>query len=475
MGITSLPFIFVFLPIILIVYYLINIKLRVYYLIFASLLFYAIDAPNYILLLLISVIINLGFGLLIDYFLSKRNISKVFLIIGIIYNCSLLIYYKYSDFFLFNLLRIFNKTYEIKRMILPLGLSFFVFKAIAYLIDIYKQKISVRGNIVYSVVYLTFFPQVLQGPITRFDQMGFGGEIKSFKDGLSFFSSGIYDFTIGLGKKVILSGILFNIYQDIFTTNIFALSTISIWFGAFCYGLYIFYDFAGYSDMAIGLSKMFGYKCPQNFNYPYMTSSVSEFWRRWHISLGSWFRDYVYIPLGGSHVNKTSRLCFNLFVVWVLTGLWHGANWTFIVWGFDFFLLIFIEKVLGVPDSLPNCILKLFYRCFSIIFIMIQWVIFQAVNLKNGLSFIARMFIYNNVALSNKHLLFLVNDNLVFLVLSVLFCFPIVNCIEDRMAKTKALNILWNISIIVITFFIFLYSISFIVAGRNNPFAYANF
>lgn len=243
----------------------------------------------------------------------------------------------------------------------------------------------------------------------------------------------------------------------------------------FHYTLQLFFDFAGYSDMAIGLSRMFGIDCPENFRYPYISSSVSEFWRRWHITLGAWFRDYIYIPLGGSRVKSKWYLYRNLAVVWCLTGLWHGASWNFILWGIGYFIAIAIEKTFQLPQCFEKRSIKIIYRFFVIIFVNFQWVIFRADGLRAGLKYLYCMFFAPNNALADSRTLFLIRDNWIFIIAAVFLCVPVVPWIERKCKEKKMFSFVWNIGIVLVNMGLFLVAVSYVVAGQNNPFLYANF
>lgn len=268
---------------------------------------------------------------------------------------------------------------------------------------------------------------------------------------------------------------LSNITTEVFKASLDNVSTSYLWLGSICYSLQLYYDFAGYSDMAIGISEMFGYGCIENFNYPYMTESVSKFWRRWHISLSEWFRDYIYIPLGGSRTTQKWRVYFNLFVVWLLTGIWHGANWTFIVWGLDYFVLIAFERMTKLPDRISSTIGKLIYRVFTLMFVNFQWVLFNSVDINTGFRFIKHMLVYQSNDISSIRALFLMKDYLFFIIIAVVLCFPIVPWMRKKVSDNKHKLMVFEIveySVIVVAFVL---ALSFVVAGQNNPFAYANF
>lgn len=352
---------------------------------------------------------------------------------------------------------------------LPLGLSFFIFKAISYLVDIYQKKIKVSINPVNMALYLSCFTQIQSGPLSRYNDMYVGRKLN-----FSQFSDGVFRFIIGFNKKILLSNTLAHITQETFAADA-QMSVSYAWLGSICFSLQLFFDFAGYSDMAIGLSEMFGMYCPENFKYPYMSVSISEFWRRWHITLGMWFRDYIYIPLGGSRVASRLRLYMNLMTVWLLTGLWHGASWNFIVWGMLYFIAIAVEKASGYPDKIKSRFLKSFYRIWVVLFINFQWVIFRAGGLRVGLKYIRCMFWTPANALADFRALFLLKDNWIYIIAAIILCFPIGPWIEKQCKKKECLHILWNVGVLITNAAFFLIAVSYVVAGQNNPFLYANF
>lgn len=321
-----------------------------------------------------------------------------------------------------------------------------------------------------SVMYLSFFGQVQSGPISRYEL--FDSEKYSPKSNLH---DGIVRFMIGFSKKVILADVLSNVTIEVFDRT-YAVSPSLVWLGAICYSLQLFYDFSGYSDMAIGIGNMLGYECPENFVYPYMTKSVAEFWRRWHISLGSWFRDYVYIPMGGSRVGKW-RLYFNLLTVWILTGIWHGAGWNFIIWGFGYFVLIAFEKTMKLPERLPNCWWKWGYRILTLLFINFQWVLFRCDGMAKGILYIKTMFgfVQEDVFIPSTRAAFLLKDYVFFIIIALIFSIPVVKFLENLCKKNVKSAVIYEIlsSIFIVTAFIV--ALSFIVSGQNSPFLYGNF
>ena len=375
---SSAIFLFAFLPITFLVYYMINPKFRNIWLFLVSVFFYAWGEPRFVLIMLFSIIMNYGLGLLADNY-RGTDYGRVVIITTVILNLVLFFCFKYLNFTIQNLNSLLKITLPQTHILLPIGISFFTFQAMSYVFDVYKGNGNVQKNPFYVGLYITFFPQLIAGPIVRYETVS--REINCRKENFNDISTGIERFIIGLGKKVIISNqwailadYAFNMNQ---TGNLHSASL--AWIGAIAYAFQILFDFSGYSDMAIGLGKMFGFHFLENFNYPYFSESVSEFWRRWHISLGSWFRDYIYIPLGGSRV-KQSRLICNLFIVWLLTGVWHGANWTFILWGLWYFILLAFEKLTGYPKRFKNIFFIGLYRIWTLFCILIGWVLFRSSN-----------------------------------------------------------------------------------------------
>lgn len=471
MSITSIIFLFCFLPLSLTIFYLANDRAKEYILVVFSLIFYALGSLEYLTLFIVAIVFDVIFGRQI----AKTNsvtIKKLLFILGVVTNTGILVYYKYTDFILLTWGNITSTDVQLKGILLPLGISFFTFKAISYLADIYTGKAILNENPIHDVLYLSFFAQIQSGPLSRYNGMA-GTEDKNERNEL--FANGVYRFIIGFNKKILLANVLVNITNEVFATPFENMSTGFAWLGSICYSMQLFFDFAGYSDMAIGISEMFGYRCMENFNFPYMTESVAKFWRRWHISLSEWFRDYIYIPLGGSKNKKRWKVYFNLFVVWSLTGIWHGASWNFVAWGLGYFVLISFERLTKLPERLKTRIGKLIYRIFSLLFINFQWVLFRANNLKSGLFYINRMIIPYRNNLSDTRALFLLKDYSFFIAMSVLLCFPIVDYADTRLRERKVLHVAYEILFTITIISAFVWAISFVVSGQNNPFAYANF
>lgn len=472
MSFTSTDFLFLFLPVSLLAYYLAGKRIREYVLVIISMIFYAYASADFILLLMFSIIVNVLLGRNMRKFSSKDK--KAALIIGIIFNAAILIYYKYANFALSTFAKITHMDVKLLNLLMPLGVSFFTFKSISYLIDVYHETADLSKSPIHDVLYLSFFGQIISGPLSRYNDMD-NQEIiaKSGSERFNHFSEGVYRFIIGFNKKVLIADVLSNITNEIFSTPIENLATSLAWLGSICYSMQLFFDFAGYSDMAIGLSKMFGYDCEENFIYPYMTESVSKFWRRWHISLSSWFRDYIYIPMGGSRTKK-QRIYINLLVVWLLTGFWHGASWNFVVWGLGYFVLIAFERLTKLPEKIKSKPGKIVYRVFTLLFINFEWVIFRLERISNGFGYIKRMLIVSSTPFVNERFLFLLKDYFVFVLFAILLCFPVIPFLEKKSDSKVYKNVFGFISIAV-NLMLFIWAISFIIGGQNHPFAYADF
>lgn len=385
---------------------------------------------------------------------------------GIIFNIGGVFYYKYYNFVIENFNYILGTSFGTKDLLLPLGISFFVFKSISLLIDVYCGKVVLGKNPVNSALYLSFFAQITSGPICRYNE---------FYAGNTNFARGGYYFVLGFVKKVLLANILSIITVEVFGMDLSKTTPAFLWLGAICYSLQLYYDFAGYSDMAVGLGEMCGISCCENFNYPYMTSSVSGFWRSWHISLGSWFRDYVYIPLGGSRTKTKGRTYLNLFIVWFLTGIWHGANWTFIFWGISYFVVISFEKIFDLPKRFHSKIGKAAYRVFTLMFINLQWVIFNSTDLRSGLRYIKGMFVFSGDELANHRAVILLREYGIFIAAALIFATPIVPKLKLWISGNEIRKQVGNVVFAGMLCFLFLWAVSFVIAGQNNPFLYGNF
>lgn len=445
MQFTDIAFIIVILPVALVCYYLVSAKNRQLVLIAYSLFFYSGIEPKNIIVLVVSMAVNVLLTKLIIYCNRYR---RLILCGTIVFNVSMLAVFKYSA-----------------SLVVPVGLSFYTFKAISLIIDAYKGEIK-EVDAVSAVRYLCFFPQVISGPISRY-----GYAIES-EQSFELFYEGIIRFMAGISKKVLIANFLYNITSEVFEGEVFTTSL--CWLGSICFSLQLFFDFSGYSDMAIGLSNMFGYRCEENFEYPYCTKNVSDFWKRWHITLGSFFRDYVYIPLGGSRKGM-SRTVLNLFVVWALTGIWHGNGLTYIVWGLLYFCAISFEKITGISGKLREGIGAIIYRILVLMFINVQWVIFNSKTIGRAETFIKNMFVLSKEKYTDLRALFLLKHYFAVIFVAIILCMPIFDIISSKVADDKKLT--GSIRVIKYATILigFVISLSFIINGHNSPFVYANF
>ncbi len=469
MSITSMLFLFVFLPLSLAIYYMVGDNVKEYVLLGISLLFYAIGVVEYMPLFIVSVFLAVALGRGI-HACPNTGLRKFLLILGILYNAGALFYFKYFDFVLMSVGLLSEESTGADTLLLPLGISFYSFKAISYLADVYTGKAQLDPDPFHDALYLSFFAQIQSGPITRYEDTRRQGNERA-----DLFAQGVIRFLIGFFKKVLIANVLANITNEIFGAPVESYSTLYAWVGAVCFSLQLFFDFAGYSDMAIGISAMFGYRCMENFDYPYMTPSVSGFWRRWHISLSRWFRDYIYIPMGGSRTKTKGRTYLNLLVVWLLTGIWHGADFNFIAWGLGYFVVIAFEKLTGLPDRFKTLFGRGIYRVLTLLFINFQWVLFHSQGIRAGLRYIKRMVIYQGNELADLRALFLLKDYWFFLLMAVIFSFPVAPRLEQKAAGNPILSVVWEVIKYVGILLAFAWAVSFVVAGQNNPFAYANF
>lgn len=466
---SSTLFIFLFLPCVLFGYYIVCRKSRKaqnIFLLLSSLFFYAWGEPWFVLVMITSIILNWMFGLLVDKYRESLQKSRVIIVLMLVFNLSIIFIFKYLMFALTNVRTLLHSNFNIPNIILPIGISFFTFQAISYVLDVYRQKGEAQKNPLNVGLYISFFPQLIAGPIVRYQTIA--AQINGRKESFSDFSQGVCRFIVGLGKKVLIANTLAVVADKAFSLPVGELSVSMAWLGVLAYTFQIFFDFSGYSDMAIGLGKMFGFHFLENFDYPYISKSISEFWRRWHISLGTWFRDYVYFPLGGSRVNSNWRLVFNLFIVWGLTGMWHGANWTFICWGLMYFIFIAFEKLTGFDKKFKITPIKHVYTLAIVIF---GWVLFRSDTIGQAWEYLQSMFGLNgNVVVDDIALLNLMENKFIFL-FAILFSAPFVKWFSVKFAKSKVVSVLYPVVLILI----FLVSISFIVKGTYNPFIYFNF
>ncbi|NEZ47275.1 MBOAT family protein [Clostridium niameyense] len=468
MVFSSIIFIATFLPISLILYYITPKVMRNLILLLISLIFYAWGEPVYVLLMIFTTIFNFITGRIIGHNHSKVKKCKKVLIFTIIVDLLILGFFKYYGFFIENLNVLLNLNIKYSKLPLPLGISFYTFQTLSYVIDVYLGKVKSQKSLVSFGLYVAMFPQLVAGPIVRYTDIE--KQINIRNESVYKFGLGVERFIKGLCKKVLLANNIGIVWTTIQSTNIDKLSVLTSWIGIIAYTFQIYFDFSGYSDMAIGLGKMFGFDFIENFNYPYISSSVSEFWRRWHISLGSWFKEYIYIPLGGNRVSKLKSIR-NIFVVWMLTGLWHGASWNFIIWGIYYGIILFMEKNIlkGFLQKAPKSIRHI----YTMILVMIGWVLFGSENLSYALKYISVMFGISGNSFIDATGLYYLYTNLILLIVVFLCSTPIVSKIFENIIKrgrSKGLVIAAFINVGVI-----ILSISYLINETYNPFLYFRF
>ena len=474
MVFSSTVFTFIFLPIVLLIYYVSKEQYRNNILLVASLLFYAYGESKFVFLMILSIILNWGMALLIDKHKGNIGICRLGLTIAVFINMIILFLFKYFDFTVTVFNMIFGSSLGILGIDLPIGISFFTFQAMSYVIDIYRGEAKVQKNLLKVGLYISLFPQLIAGPIVRYKTVA--EQIDCRKTTIEMFSEGINRFLCGFCKKVILANNLAVVSEEIFSSQSYeSLPVGYAWIGAICFSLQIFYDFSGYSDMAIGLGKMFGFQFQENFNYPYISKSITEFWRRWHMSLGQWFRDYLYIPLGGSRVGVLRHI-FNMFVVWSFTGLWHGANFTFIAWGLIYFVGLVFEKYVIKPEKRKNIVGKTLWQIITLVVVIFAWVLFNSSGLKEGIQYWLAMVgvYYKNPVWGNQHY-FIVKEKLIYILAGLLFTMPIVPNVYQKMEKNVGTKKVLEIGAFLIYMIGFLWAVSFLILGSHNPFIYFNF
>lgn len=386
MVFSSTIFLCVYLPLVLLGYYICPKKGKNLFLLIVSLIFYAWGEPKYVFLMIFSILVNYVFGLLMDKHRENKKRLKLLLAISVIIDLGLLSVFKYTDFIITNINSVFGAGFDLLNIALPIGISFYTFQAMSYTIDVYRDDVRVQRNLIDFGMYIAMFPQLIAGPIVRYSDVQ--DQLAERNVTTADFSEGIMRFVVGLGKKVLLANQMGAVWTQIYALG-GDISALMAWTGAAAYTFQIYFDFSGYSDMAIGLGRMFGFKFPENFRYPYESVSITDFWRRWHITLSTWFKEYLYIPLGGNR-RGLARQALNLLIVWTLTGFWHGAGWNFVMWGLYYFAILFIEKLflLKALDKLP----RLFRHAYALLLIVIGWVIFASDDVSVMLPYLGSMF-----------------------------------------------------------------------------------
>ena len=466
MVFSSLEFIVFFFPIALLVNYLLPKKLQNCWLLAASLFFYAWGEPKFCFLLVLSIVFNYCAGLLLE----KRHKKWIFAII-LLLNLGTLFVYKYL-----NVTTVFLNTLNpgIKKtsIIIPLGISFYTFQAVSYIFDVYRGM-KAEENFTHFALYITFFPQLLQGPIIRYRE--FSPYLAPRKFEVGRFSEGVIRFLTGLNEKVLVADILSELADAAFNNT--GLSVCMAWLGMLAYALQIYFDFTGYSDMAIGLGKLFGFELAENFNYPYIAASVTDFWRRWHISLSSWFRDYLYFPLGGSRVKTKARVVLNLMIVWAATGIWHGAGLQFFVWGMLHGFFVTMEKMLGLPKWLKeHKVAGFLYRGVVLLVAMFGWVLFRVKDFPQAMGFYSSLFKLTGNAWRDSLFKFNSREYIVTLIFALLCCTPVFKKIRLNLSsRGEKAEAAVNFVTFLIQFIMAIFSISLLVVSTHDPFVYFNF
>ena len=473
----SVEFIFAFLPIVLTVYFILlrrNVLLKNIWLFAASLFFYAFGEGSFILLMLGEILLDYLLALFLNRS-QKRWARRTLLSIAIISNIGILGIFKYASFVCVDILHLPPDAVGIAADIhLPLGISFFTFQALSYVLDVYMGKVDATGSFLNVGLYVSFFPQLVAGPIVRFTDIA--DAINNRKESIDGFSSGVVRFLIGLSKKVLIANnmaLVADAAWKLIIGDRLEASVAMAWLGAISYTLQIYFDFSGYSDMAIGLGKIFGFDFPENFKHPYIATSLTEFWRRWHISLSSWFRDYVYIPLGGSRRGE-ARTYINLMIVWLLTGIWHGANYTFVVWGLLYGILLVIEKALCGHKAIrkQSLIQKIAGRIYTMIVVTLAWVIFRSDSINDAVIYILGMFGRGSGKLVDRVFVAYLKQNICFYIPAIIGCMPILESLEIKFGEK---NPIYNVAFGATVLAGFVISVSYIINNGYNPFIYFNF
>lgn len=468
MVFSSTVFLFLFLPVVIAVYYNPIVKNRGFrniVLLLASLFFYGWGEPVFVFLMILSIIVNWAFGLMVDGMRKKGSVHgmKLGMILSVVYNLGLMFIFKYLTFVTKNISYLIHNDSIVVNIALPIGISFFTFQLMSYVFDVYYDTAKVQRNILYVGLYVSMFPQLIAGPIVRYETVA--DEIENRVENREEFADGFGRFVVGLGKKILISNYVGKVADIAFSTE-GGMSVAMAWLGAIAYTLQIYFDFSGYSDMAIGLGRMFGFHFLENFNFPYISKSITEFWRRWHITLSTWFRDYVYIPLGGNRVSK-GRHIWNIFVVWLLTGVWHGADWTFICWGLLYFVLLMFEKLTGFHKKTGW-----YMHVYTMFFVIIGWVLFRADSITAAVSYIGNMFGIGAAGFVDGTFADCIKNSAVVFIAAIIFSFPVVKKAGEVLEKKPFLkNVLASVCMVAV----FIASILVCIKATYNPFIYLNF
>lgn len=465
---SSIIFLFMFLPLAVITYYVAPKSWRNMVILILSLVFYAWGEPVYVFLMIGSIVVDYFGGLLIQSNRKDKGKQRFIFVTILVLNLSVLVFFKYYGFIIANINSILGTSLQIRELPLPLGISFYTFQLISYVADVYMAKVKAQKNIIKFGAYIAMFPQLVAGPIVQYSDIE--EQLNNREESIYKFGEGTERFICGLGKKVLLANNLGLIWREIKVIPTGELSVITAWIGIIAFTLQIYFDFSGYSDMAIGLGKIMGFEFLENFKHPYMSRSISEFWRRWHISLGSWFKDYIYIPLGGNRRGLAIQFR-NIIIVWFATGLWHGASWNFIIWGLYFGALIFVEKLfLGkILDKVPSVIA----HGYTVVLVVVSWVFFEAVTVGGALDYIKVMF-----GLGGNHIIdgmarYTLRTNFVVLVLGILAATPIIRSLINKLKTKYEFN--GVVAVVLCNLTVLFVATVYLVSESYNPFLYFRF
>ena len=463
---SGIPFLYYFLPIVVLLYVIAPKCIKNTVLLLASLVFYAWGEPRYVILMTVTIILGYVLGLLIERYLGTGK-AKLFLILSLVFDLGFLAYFKYADFFIENFNAVTGLGLPLLRIALPVGISFYTFQILSYTVDVYRGDVKAQRNIINLATYIALFPQLIAGPIVRYSDIALQLETRTHSFDKT--AEGIRRFVLGLGKKILIADVLAGLGTSFASSG--DKSVVFFWLYGISYALQIYFDFSGYSDMAIGLGKMFGFDFLENFNYPFISGSITEFWRRWHMSLGTWFRDYVYIPLGGNRCSKLRNI-FNIFVVWMLTGFWHGANWNFILWGVFFGIALLIEKM-WLLKHLKK--MKVLNHVYVLILVLFSFVLFASVDLSQLGANVGGLFGAGGIPFINSETVYYLRSYAVVLILAIIGATPIVKKtalkIKEKKTGAKIMNILEPIALVSLV----LVMTAYLVDGSFSPFLYFRF
>ncbi len=466
MEFSSIVFLYIFLPIMLLIYFIVPSKFKNAVMILASLVFFAWGEIRYIFIMLVLAVMDFICGKKITKYQNNKKKKVLFLMINVVVNLGILFFFKYADFIIANINQLTGLSIPLFHIPLPIGVSFNTFQSLSYIIDVYRGTVKCEKSFYNYLTYTTLFPQIIAGPIVRYETVDEELETKNIS--LDNFSLGMKRFIIGLGKKVLIANYVGALWNTIEIGNYSELSVLFAWTGIIAFALQIYFDFSGYSDMAIGLAQIFGMKFDENFNYPYISKSITEFWRRWHITLSSWFKDYVYIPLGGNRRGFVIQMR-NILIVWFLTGAWHGASWNFILWGVYFGVILILEKLflLKLLEKLP----KLIRHLYAIILILVSWAIFAFEDLARVGEYIKAMFINHNLV-NHEALYYLQNYGFMILI-GIICSIPLWKKLKEKIDRknSKTLEFITSLGYVAI----FLLSTASLVSNSFNPFLYFRF